>query len=100
MPARWEGINPPEADKPLPYIMPGRNLIAPLEKTSPAAIAHRIAARLLSASDAGCGVFPEMPVEDPAAFWRGWEAVVISGRYGMGDPLARSSPRGMKRHSK
>ena len=29
--------------------------------------------------------------------WR--EAFVISGLYGMGDPLARSSPIGMKSHS-
>jgi len=29
--------------------------------------------------------------------WR--EAFVISGRYGMGDPLARSSPMGKQSHS-
>jgi hypothetical protein len=29
--------------------------------------------------------------------WR--EAFVISGRYGMGDPLARSAARGIKSHS-
>jgi hypothetical protein len=29
-----------------------------------------------------------------------WEAFVISGRYGMGDPLARSSPIGESSNSK
>jgi len=40
-----------------------------------------------------------VPVEDPVALWRGWEAYVISIGYGMGDPLARSSPMCKERHS-